>query len=590
MRILQLLSIGLFTLLVASKDDGQSQDDVLNNVHGATPCEMQQITNVYFNLWSACAYTKTPADPPYPSCDSFQQNCTQALINVTTIQQSNTSYPEWAFMQLPANGTFDIVAAIASASGSPSHKWTTIQIVLPILVGVAVAVLLLLLGILIHRRRNNANRQRPWMQTNGNRPRFRFPALSSRQKVREMNRSGSWSIDEREEDLQEYQFVSYPASLQGSHASGHVRLSSSSSVNPPPLKIPEKRPPVQTLPGKSIWKRPLLSVRQLSNSIPRPWRSRVGVKNIPGYAQFRVDADDSDSPLSNRHTESLLGHARRSRSNLHEETIFEREPEDDSDEEALPFIPQEHSRSNHDAEPPPNAVLLISSTSARGSPAESNSAQQTLRQVPPASAPPRIPLPLLPPVSTKPPQPAPPVAASTSSQQPVRSQEPPPPPPAPASVGRSQVTSAHPPTCTTSPPPPRPTSTRRSPRSLHSVLPAQFANPPPLPSPPLLSSPPTNNLPSNSVPPPPQPRRRSGSDGGSSIRSLPLTPTPPYVRATPAPIRVLEPEPTEDGPPHSAPPYTPSEPPKSPPANSTRFQRAGSEAARSLRRLPLPPQ
>jgi hypothetical protein len=202
--------------------------------------------------------------------------------------------------------------------------------------------------------------------------------------------------------LDEYQFVSYPASLQGSQVSGHVRLSSSSSGShlpgPPLLEIPaEKTTPVWTWPGKKIWKAPLQSAQQLGTSIPRPWRKRVTVKSVPSYMKFRVDAADSDSPLSRHpHAESLLGRAGRSRTTLHNETIFERENEhdSDSDEEVLPLMPQEHSRSNHDAEPPANTVLLISPTAG-----ESLGSSQRGARTPPATAPPSIPLPLPPPVS-----------------------------------------------------------------------------------------------------------------------------------------------------------------------------------------------
>ncbi|KAJ7904755.1 hypothetical protein B0H14DRAFT_3421507 [Mycena olivaceomarginata] len=534
MLLLRLLPIGLFALLVASQVDGQYPDDV--------------------------------------------QKCVQASIDVTTnAPQSDTVYPGWVFMELPPdNGTFSLVRAVESADGLQSRNWTTVQIVVPILVGLAVGVAGVFLGFFIYRRRRNANRERPWMQTTGNRPRFQFPTWSSRQKVRELNRSTSWSIDQGEEDLQEYQFVSYPASLQGSRASGHVRLSSSSSIQagPPPLKIPsDQKPPVWTWPGKSIWKGPLQSARQLGDSIPRPWRStkRVPVKNIPGYNKFRVDGADSDSPLSQRpHTESLLGHTGRSRTNLHQETVFEGENEDDSDsdEEALPFIPQEHSRSNHDAEPPTNAVLYISPDSGTGteSPGDSNGSRIP-RQIPPASVPPSIPLPLLPPVPTQRPQPPPPPASTSSQQPPVVAQGPPPrlaPPPAsvaPQSVGQNQRSPPTLPPAPTSPPPPRPTVPKRSPRSPRSPLPTQFSNLQPLPSPPLLSPPPSNNPPA-----PPPARRRPDSDGGSSIRSLPITPTPPYVRATPpAPIQVL-PEPAGNAPLRSAPPYLPDVPPRSPPA------------------------
>lgn len=241
--------------------------------------------------------------------------------------------------------------------------------------------------------------------TAGNRPRFQFPTISSAHKVRALDRSSSWSIDERQEDLEEYQFVSYPASLQGSHASGHVRLSSSSSgtnaAGPPFLKIPTQQSssPVWAWPGKAMLKGTLQSARQLTDSIPRPWRStqRVNVQSIPGHRKFRVDAPDSDSPLSQRpHEESLLGHTGRSRTNLHTETVFEREDEDesDSDTEALPLIPEQHSQSNHDAEPP--SALMLSRPPETQSLATSNRTQRSPRQIPPSSSPPRTPLPLPP--------------------------------------------------------------------------------------------------------------------------------------------------------------------------------------------------
>jgi hypothetical protein len=141
----------------------------------------------------------------------------------------------------------------------------------------------------------------------------------------------------------------------------------------------------------------------------------------------------------------------------------------------------------------------------------------------------------------------------------------------------------------TSPPPPPPTLPKRSPRAARSPLPAQFGNQPALPSPPLLSSPQPAPLSSSNIPPPPRPppRRRSDSDGGSSVRSLPLTPTPLYVRATPAPIRVLD-APAGNTPLNSAPPYAPTVPPNLPPAHTIRSSEP-SESARSVRRLPLPP-
>ncbi|KAJ7498698.1 hypothetical protein FB451DRAFT_1202755 [Mycena latifolia] len=625
MHLLQLLPIGLLALLVAAGDHPQSSDDVesLNNKHGMSPCDMQEFflnsctnsrarddsddddtnstrvtpttctcTNLFFNLWSACIFTKTRLqNSTLPLCGSLEQKCAQASINITTEPPPPAAgtYPVWAYTQLPSsNGTFDPVAAIETASGSQSRKWTTIQIVVPIIVGLAVAAGFIV-WFFVYRRRKILDRQhgrRPWMQTAGNRPRFQFPTMSSATKVRELNRTSSWSIDERDEDLEEYQFVSRPASLQGSQVSGHVRLSSSSSGTHPPvptmLQIPTgNTTPVRTWPGKSLWKGPLQSVRRLSESIPRPWKStrRVIVKNIPSYTKFRVDGSDSDSPLSQRHKqESLLGRTAE-RSNLNHETIFEREDEDDSDSdtEGFPLIPQEHSRSNHDAEPPPALpppaqvvappavnppILPISRSPGVESSPVSNGSPRTPRQMPPSSTPPSIPLPPPPQARPQPSQPTPPSAPTSPTSQ-VRLQRPYPSfPPAPRAP----------------PPPPPPVSkSPRSPRSpLSNFLP--FSSPAIAPAR-ILPPPPSN-------PVPPQPRSRPTSDSGASVRSLPMTPTPPYVRAArPAPIEVVDEPQTTNTPPHSAPPYvtrpsqdyshSPAIPARSPP--------------RSVRRLPLPP-
>ncbi|KAJ6539569.1 hypothetical protein B0H19DRAFT_364935 [Mycena capillaripes] len=592
-----------------ARDDNDDGNDDSNDNNSANFSQITPsvciCTNVYFNLWSACYYTTTGLKSGLPACSSLEQTCAKASFNMTIKPTDTTTYPGWVFTQLPpSNTTWDLAAAVETAKASQPRKWSLVQILVPIIVGLAVATMLVV-GFIIYRRRKNMNRQRPWMKTTGDRPRFQFHTMSSRHKVREQNRSTSWSIDEGEENLDEYQFVSYPASLQGSQVSGHVRLSPSSVRHlpgPPMLDIPAKKTtPVWAWPGKSIWKGSLQSAQRMGDSIPRPWRStrRVAVKTIPPYSRFRVDASDSDSPLSQRpHTESLLGRAGRSRTDLHNETIFEQRDENDSDsdEEALPLIPEEHSRSNHDAEPPANTILMSPTSGADSL----GSSQRTARQMPPASAPPSIPLPLPPPTPTQTP-PAPP------SQQPraVRPQgsprPPPPPPPPPISSSSPQsavrTPRSHPafPPAPTSPPPPPPTVPRRSPRSPRTPLPAQFSNQEPLPSPPLLSPP--QAAPPAPIPPPPRaPRHRPSSDGGS-VRSLPMTPTtptPPYVRATPAPIQVRE-APPGNTPPNSAPPYAPAVPPKTPPADTgaTRspsdITRSPSETVRSVRRLPLPP-
>ncbi|KAJ7648497.1 hypothetical protein B0H17DRAFT_1215598 [Mycena rosella] len=627
---LYLLPIGLLALLaaVAADDNPQSDDDLnsLNNQHGMSPCDMKQefqvscknqrrarddsddndtnttrvtptpctCTNLYFNLWSACVYTQSRLDnSSLPLGGSLEDQCAQASINITTEPppQAPGTYPDWAYTHLPStNGTFDPVAAIEVANGSKLRKWTTVQIALPI-ISVFTVLALCVLGICCYRRRKILSRQgrRGWMETAGNRPRFQFPTRSSAHKVREQNRSNSWSIDEGEEDLDEYQFVSYPASLQGSQVSGHVRLSSSSSGTQPPgppmLKIPaDQKAPVRTWPGKSLWKGPLQSAQKLTDAIPLPWKSarRVHVKSVPSYSKFRVDASDSDSPLSRRPKEgSLPGrNAERARTNLNQETIFESDDEDDSDSdaEAFPLMPQEHSHSNHDAQPPPPPshsspaarpplppshspptarpplpphvpavapprspptappinppISAVSRPLAAESP-DLNGLPRSVRQNPPSNSPPNMPLPPPPQVQPRRSNPTLPLAATSPSS--------------PQSPRLQRTYPSFPPAPTSPPPAPPPVS--KSPRSSRFPLSPQ-SSAPPLPFPPALS--PGRVLPpppsQNSLPSPPAPRSRPSSEGGSSIRSLagssvrslPLTPTPPYVRgAPPAPIQVL---------------------------------------------------
>ncbi|KAJ7284047.1 hypothetical protein C8J57DRAFT_1294217 [Mycena rebaudengoi] len=617
MHLLQLLPIGLLALLAAAQDaqsvvesnallnnrarqdamrdagtfqefcrNSRARDDDKNFL--ATKCTC---TNLYFNLWSACAFT---TNSTRPLCSELEQSCAASSINIT-IYNSNTetsgNYPGWSYMKLPSsNQQFDVIAAIASdhVNGTP------IQIVTPIIVGLAV-VAICAVAFWLYRRRKlglRQQKQRPWMSVPGNRPRFQFPTLSrsSVHKVRELNRSESWNIEEREENLDEYEFVSYPTSLQESRESGHVRLSSTIGVT--------QTLPVQAWPGRSLWKGPLNRIQQLRDAIPRPWRSvkRVTVKSIPAYSKFRVDASDSDSPLSQRSRgESLLGRPPRRGTNLDTETIFEGgeygDEEDESDGERENLIPQAHSQSTHDARPLPADDPRLES---RSPDTPLDGSRRAARQIPPSTAPPSTPLP-----------PPPPPKQDAVIQSPmVRSpQSPHAVPPAP-----------------TGPPPIPPPPSRRSPRTgmpaLPSVLPPMpfspsaaplFSPPPssdpnspgqpthtvPRPVPPLLSPPVTAPLPSPPATSPsvpvshtrPLPPRARPSSSGSSGRSLPFTPTPAYARGVPTPIEVLE---YHDSPVHSAPPYVlrpsldASHSPSIPGLTPARSER-------SLRKLPIPP-
>lgn len=76
-------------------------------------------SNIYFNLWSACFYTTTRlVNSSLPSCESLEQQCAQASINITTAEpQPEGNYPGWAYTVLPSsNLTFDFSAAIEGPS------------------------------------------------------------------------------------------------------------------------------------------------------------------------------------------------------------------------------------------------------------------------------------------------------------------------------------------------------------------------------------------------------------------------------------------------------------------------------------------
>ncbi|CAK5269370.1 unnamed protein product [Mycena citricolor] len=352
-----LLALGLL-IPVISAQNNRNSNSVLYNGKGQSPCEMKSLfentchtsrraralvstnrlrssptpcicTNVYFNLWSACAYTQNSS---LPSCSTWKEGCHQASVAITTENVThNTAFPSWAFMPLPSNNdTFDLVGAVEAAEGY-SHRWTSVQIIAPVVVGVVVA-LSLSVGFYFFLRHKRRPHTRPWMQTTGNRPRFHFPTLSSVKKVRAENRSSTWSIDEPPEDWNQYEFVSYPPSLQGSHG-GHVRLSSS-PTDPPRLKIPGSGP-VYALPGKSVWKAPFQNAQRWSRSIPFPWRT-PRVKNVPSYKRFRVDDADSDSPLPERTPVTSVSNY--GRSNLRHASNFDHDNDGDSDTEALPLM------------------------------------------------------------------------------------------------------------------------------------------------------------------------------------------------------------------------------------------------------------
>ncbi|KLO16013.1 hypothetical protein SCHPADRAFT_938202 [Schizopora paradoxa] len=102
---------------------------------------------VMYNLYSACAYCQggEPSD-----FRTWTQNCLSSSTPIAYMSFPNLSLgatvktPLWAFTNVTSDGTFDLIS-IQDAVRPVSHKWSTIQILLPILV----AGLTLLIGGLV---------------------------------------------------------------------------------------------------------------------------------------------------------------------------------------------------------------------------------------------------------------------------------------------------------------------------------------------------------------------------------------------------------------------------------------------------------
>ncbi|KAF9267135.1 hypothetical protein L218DRAFT_720670 [Marasmius fiardii PR-910] len=306
-RGLSLLPVGLVSLLIQVTFAGEpdSSYDVLKNKDGKSPCDLKDAvsncgtasrralyyflpretppanrctcTNVFWNLWSGCLASSSN---PMGNSTDWSGACQKNGFNMQIYNSSDDpaelkglDIPKWAFVEVPANGTFDIAKAIKD---STPQKWSTIQIVIPIVAGVAAA---LICGVLFffYRRRRNNRRSVSTLSANGAKrsrdiiPSYVRVGLWAR-RVRKGSRPDSWVIDGRNDtDREELELVlpKSPSSTgatfggQGHARSGHVRLSSSptSAERPSQSTLFTSTPsevrneqPVKAIPGKKLWR------------------------------------------------------------------------------------------------------------------------------------------------------------------------------------------------------------------------------------------------------------------------------------------------------------------------------------------------
>ncbi|KAJ7586348.1 hypothetical protein C8J56DRAFT_103682 [Mycena floridula] len=343
------------------------------SVSGPSPTSCT-CNNVFFNLWSACLITTDNASSTVSSAD-WTARCNSASIALSTISyEIENPLPLWSYKALPANASFDILAAISMAQQNDEKattgSWGTIQIAVPVIVGVAVA-LLCGLAFWIYRRRKM--RSKYWVgppKRHSTHHRFRL-FMTGRRKVREGNRDGSWVIDS-----QQQQGPPDNHSIHPSTKSGHQRLSSSSSlVEPGTLRFHHEKS-TWAMPGKTLWKSSLRGLGTVADLL-QPWKAKpIKVRSAIADPRFAIDATNrstkTDSTLTNYRQAGFrtsgLPVSPPSRMTHETQVILEEVEEDDhdsSEEDFLANLPRGDNDDEDDISEPliprsPDSVLLIS--------------------------------------------------------------------------------------------------------------------------------------------------------------------------------------------------------------------------------------
>ncbi|KIK57957.1 hypothetical protein GYMLUDRAFT_45759 [Collybiopsis luxurians FD-317 M1] len=255
-------------------------------------------SNVYFNVWSACLLLTGTANLMVPS-NNWTDTCKQQgfeMTNSLSSQSKNQDLPSWAYIELPANQTFNIAQAFSLTS--PNSKHNISRIVTPVVVGIAVFTLLFG-GFIIWRSKKSGSLQRMWVPVaRGLRNGF------GTSKITTGSRDQGWVIDRPVESIRELEMLS----TSSRRSTGHIRLSSSTSSASLDFVKPGKT--TWALPGKNLWKNSSLgrTIRRTADLLPVPWRGGpVTVQSISPPRKFEIDATSARTGR----TESTLENYRR---------------------------------------------------------------------------------------------------------------------------------------------------------------------------------------------------------------------------------------------------------------------------------------
>ncbi|KAI3613868.1 hypothetical protein WG66_006461 [Moniliophthora roreri] len=338
----RILPVGLFALLLIQITRADDTGRNLNNREGETPCQMKDVVascsqdlssrgifqrdrpgangctcnNVFWNLWSACLISQNDANSfgSLTSAADWDSMCSQNNLQFkdhTTDEErwKDMDIPSWAYNGLPSNRSqiFNIGVAISVASPSPD-KWTTIQIVVPIVSGVAVAVICGIMVVLYRRNKSGKGGVSPVCAV-----RRKIRDGFGTRRVRKGSRNHGWVIDSREDESFEVVDPESPKTSRSSY--GHVRLSSSPTdisfiAFPDSQGSKLQKSPGEkaewAMPGKRLWKRSSL-IEKLKTTwllLPVPWKSTpVAVHSAMPSRRFQIDESSksvrTDSTLEN---------------------------------------------------------------------------------------------------------------------------------------------------------------------------------------------------------------------------------------------------------------------------------------------------
>ncbi|KAI0798638.1 hypothetical protein BC629DRAFT_237044 [Irpex lacteus] len=231
--------------------------------NGESPRSWQQWASTY-----NCSNTSSP--PAQPTADF------------------GVSLPNWATQALSEGGTFDVEAALRTASGS--SKWTTVQIVVPIIVGLTVAVIATVF-FFWYRRRNRGSSSRyakpsrkegkAWQDSHLRGQRRWFGLLPDRPTVRSRSRRENWSIDEgavmSPEDME----------LSGSRLNAPSRTTLNSSYHDRPASGHSRSESATSLLSSPSAKTNTSWISAITNFLPTAKAYQSGVKKEKDYKRVR---------------------------------------------------------------------------------------------------------------------------------------------------------------------------------------------------------------------------------------------------------------------------------------------------------------